>query len=242
MNGLTGRRRVVLTGLLLCVLPNYFLAQSAGSNTQENLFVQGVPSVELSKQTVIDGVALLSQTTNHVAFAIEFPLGKTISVSAPALRKFDASIAGGTLTGSLNTLCNLDSTFSWQGISHTINMFPRALAKDPTYLLSKAIDVLELKGVADVQGAVFAVVDQAPGQKQQIAVLQSGRSLRFSKPWHASFKNISERRSIGLLSKLALRQDGSSPARQIFESSHFMTVFPRKLLTEFRAAAHNYRC
>src|ERR1700730_9705966 len=179
MNGLTGRPRIVWTGLFLCALPGYFHSQSVGTDAQDNLFMQGVPSVDLSNQTVIDGVALLSQTTTHVAFAIEFPLVKTISASAPALRKFDASIAAGTLTGSLNTLCNLDSTFSWQGIGNTVNVFPRALEKDSTYLLSKEIDVLELKGVADVQEAVFAVVDQAPGQKQQIAVLQSGRSLRF---------------------------------------------------------------
>jgi hypothetical protein len=65
--------------------------------------------------------------------------------------------------------------------------------KDSTYLLNKEIDVLEMKGVADAQEAVFAVADQASGQKQQIALLQSGRSLKFAKPWTASFKNISVR-------------------------------------------------
>jgi hypothetical protein len=120
-------------------------------------------------------------------------MAQTISASAPPLRTFDTWIAAGTLTGSLNSLCDLDPTFSWQGIGHTVNVFPRALAKDSSYLFNKEIDDLELKGVADAQEAVFAVVDQAPGQKQQIAVLQSGRSLRFAKPWTASFKNISVR-------------------------------------------------
>jgi hypothetical protein len=54
-------------------LPNYFLSQSVGADVQDNPFMQRVPSVDLSKQTVIDGVALLGQTTTHVAVAIEFP-------------------------------------------------------------------------------------------------------------------------------------------------------------------------
>lgn len=155
--------------------------------------MQRVPSVDLSKQTVIDGVALLSQTTAHVAFAIEFPLGQTISASAPPLRTFDATIAADTLTGALNSLCNLDSTFSWQPIGHTVNVFPSALTKDSSYLFNKEIDSLEIKAVADAQEAIFAVVAQVPVQKQQIAVLQAGPSLRFAKPWTVSYNNISVR-------------------------------------------------
>jgi hypothetical protein len=193
MNGLTSHRRIIWIGLFLCALPNYIRSQSVGVDAQDSLFMQPVPSVKLSSLTVIDGVALLNQTTTDVAFAIEFPLGQTFSAPAPPLRTFDTTIAADTLTGSLNSLCNLDSTFSWQRIGHTVNVFPRALMKDSTYLLNKEIAVLELKGVTDAQEAVFAVADQAPGQKQQIALLQSGRSLRFAKPWTASFKNISVR-------------------------------------------------
>jgi hypothetical protein len=65
--------------------------------------------------------------------------------------------------------------------------------KDSTDLLNKEIAVLELKGVTDAQEAVFAVADRAPGQKQQIALLQSGRPLKFAKPRTVSFKNISVR-------------------------------------------------
>jgi len=108
MNALTGHERVIWIGLILWALPGYFHSQSVGTDAQDNLFKQRVPPIDLSKQTVIDGAALLSQTTTHVAFAIEFPLGKTISDSAPPLRKLDASIVAGTLTESLNSLCNLN--------------------------------------------------------------------------------------------------------------------------------------
>lgn len=193
MNTLSGYRRAIWFGLFVCGLPNYIHSQSVGNDVQDSPFLQPVPSVRLSNQTIIDGVALLNQTTTHVAFAIEFPLGKTISAPAPLFRTFDTTIDADTLTGSLNSLCNLDSTFSWQRIGHTVNVFPRALMKDSTYFLNKEITVLEMKDVVDAQEAVFAVSDQVPGQKEQIAVLQSGRSLRFSKPWTASFKNISAR-------------------------------------------------
>jgi hypothetical protein len=111
MNGLTGHRRVIWIGLFLCALPNYIQSHSVGADVQDNLFMQPVPSFKLSSQTVIDGVALLNQTTSHVAFAVEFPSGPTISASAPSVRTFDATIAADTLTGSRNSLCNLDSTF-----------------------------------------------------------------------------------------------------------------------------------
>jgi hypothetical protein len=128
MNGLTSHRRIIWIGLFLCALPNYIRSHLVGADAQDSLFLQPVPSVKLSSLTVIDGVALLNQTTTHVAFAIEFPLGQTFSAPAPLLRTFDTTIAATTLTGSLNSLCNLDSTFSWQRIGHTPSMcFPERL-------------------------------------------------------------------------------------------------------------------
>jgi hypothetical protein len=71
VNGLTSHRRIIWIGPFLCTLPNYIRSQSVGADAQDSLFMQPVPSVKLSSLTVIDGVALLNQTTTHVAFAID---------------------------------------------------------------------------------------------------------------------------------------------------------------------------
>jgi hypothetical protein len=92
--------------------------------------------------------------------------------------------------------------------------------KDSTYLLNKEIAVLELKGVTDAQEAVFTVANQAPGQKQQIALLQSGRSLKFAKPWTVSFKNITVREAFDRIAE----QFGATSGWQFGGAADFRVI------------------
>jgi hypothetical protein len=160
---------------------------------------QQTPPFQLASQTVIDGAAQLNES-NDLAFAVELPFGKTISVPAPTIQTLIATVGPGTLGDALNRLCILDPTFSWQKIGNTIHLFPRSLMNDPTYLLNRKIEVLDLKDAPDANTALFAAVALLPGRREQIAIMQSGISLTFSHPWTASFKDITVRE---LLDKIA---------------------------------------
>jgi hypothetical protein len=155
-------------------------------------FTLPVGGLQLENQTIVDGIAMLSQSKN-VAYSVELPLGRTIAESAPALRTVTSSIKPGTLTNVLDQLCALDSTFAWKRIANTVHLYPRSLETDQSYLFNKKISVLNLKDVPDAQDAVFKTVAQLEGPKEQIALMQSGVSIIFSHPWTASFNDITVR-------------------------------------------------
>jgi hypothetical protein len=155
-------------------------------------FARQVPSFHLTDQSVIDGVAMLSQFTD-IAFAVEFPLGGTISAPAPTPATVNAMVGPTTLGSALDRLCELDRKFSWRRIGNTAHIFPQAMEQDPTYLFNRKIDLLSFKDEPGAQEAVFHAVAQLAGPKQQIAVLQSGPPLGFSQPWTAKFKDITLR-------------------------------------------------
>jgi hypothetical protein len=195
-------------------------------NTATDPLKQETPPFQLAGQTIIDGAAELNQTSD-LAFAVELPLGKTISAPAPAVPKIVATVGPGTLGDALNRLCSLDTTFSWKRIGNTIHVFPRALINEPTYLLNRKIEVLNFKDATDAQGALFAAVKQLPGPREQIAIMQSGISLSFSRPWTASFKDITVRE---VLDKIA-EQLGRNYGWQFGGATDFRIVtFHHRLL------------
>lgn len=186
--------RVLAALLFLC--SNAYATNSQLPITKtEDPFQQVVPSINLNNQTLIDGLAQLNATTS-AAFSVEFPLGRSINAPAPPLRTLNLTIGSGTLTHMLDELCNVDKTFSWRRIDGTVNVFPRDSAQDKSYLFNQTLATVKYAGAPDAQKAVFQTVAQLTGPKQQIAILQSGISIAFARPWTASFKNITVREAI----------------------------------------------
>ena len=155
-------------------------------------FQQEVAVLSLDGLTLADALARLSQTT-AVAYSVEFPLGKAIDEASPPLKTIVASVGPGQVPAVLNRLCELDTTFTWRRIGTTANLFPRALENDPSYLLNRRVATLNFSDVHDAQSAVFESVRQLSGPREQIAMLESGTSVTFAKPWTATFTDISIR-------------------------------------------------
>jgi len=162
------------------------------SRTLVDPFEMRVAGVQLRDQSIVDGVASLSQSTD-IAFSIEFPLGTTIAAAAPAVKVVTATVPSGTVREVLDRLCGLDSSFTWVRFRNAANLLPRSVADDPTYVLNRKIDLLVLDGVPSAQAAVVEMVGQLPGPREQIAIMQSGAALNFARPWTVQFKNITVR-------------------------------------------------
>jgi len=176
--------------------------------TVQDPMTQAVPSLELNKQTILDGLGKLNQSTSGLGFAVELPLGQTISAKAPALRTFQVVLAPNTLGNALEQLCQLDPTFSWQQIGTEINVFPRGLANDKAYLFNRKLDILEFKNVPDARTAVFQTVAALPPPKEQIAIMQTGAAVNFARPWSASFKEITVREAFDKIAEQIGRNYG----------------------------------
>jgi hypothetical protein len=175
-------------------------------------------SIQLDNQTIVDGIALLSQST-HVPFAVELPLGRSMSEPAPSLQKIKTVLGPMSLRETMDRLCQLDSTFAWKQIGDTANVFPRALENDARYFPNLKISNLTFDASTDAEQAVFTVAAAAHGDNQ-IAVLQTGISINFARPWTASFQNISVREA---LDKIA-RQLGPTYGWQFGGSAEFRVI------------------
>lgn len=221
-------RQVEITILIGCLASTALMgtrlqtaAQAPGtSQTFQDPMKQAAPSLELNKETILDGLGKLNQSTTGIGFAVEVPLGQTISAKAPALRTFQVVLAPNTLGNVLDQLCQLDPTFSWQQIGTEINVFPRALENDKTYLFNRKLDVLEFKDVPDAQAAVFQAVAELPPPKEQIAIMQTGASINFARPWTASFKDITIREAFDKIAQ----QIGSNYGWQFTGAADFRLV------------------
>jgi hypothetical protein len=158
----------------------------------EDGFQQRVGPLTLDGQTIGDALAGLSQDTS-IGFSVEFPLGKRFAEAGPPLRTIVAHVGPGSIHEILDRLCELDPTFTWKRMGNTANIFPTALESDPNYVLNRRVAVLTFKNVRDAQEAVFEAVDQLSGPKEQIAMLGTGTSATFARPWTATFRDVTIR-------------------------------------------------
>lgn len=161
----------------------------------KDLLQERVAGFTLKDETIIDGIAKLSQITN-VSFSVEFELGSTISKPAPEVKKVETTLGEVSISEALDRLCAIDDTFTWIRIGNHVNLVPRRLLSNNSYFLNRKIKVLTFVKTPDAQKAVFQAVDQLPPPKEQVAMMESGTSLAFAEPWTATFKNITVREAI----------------------------------------------
>ena len=185
-----------------------------------------VGRIELSEQSAIDGIAVLSRRAN-LRVAVEFPLGVSIARPAPTLRLFNATIEAGTVAQMLDKLCSLDATFTWFRLGNVLHVLPRAVAQDPNYVFNRRVDDLSFQGVNEASDAVMKMVDQLPGPREQLAVMQVGVSLNFSQPWKARLRNMTVREVVDQIAQ----QVGRSYGWQLSGAQDFrIVVFQEGLL------------
>ncbi len=173
------------------------LLSKIGVSQQSNIkpndpFQEHVAGIELKEQSVIDGIAMLSHAGNF-AVSVEYPLGKTISEPAPQLKIVTATIGPGTVAEVLDKLCALDTTFIWTKDGNMLNVLPRNLAHEPGYLLNRTVGEVAFQDIQTANDTVMKLVDQLPGPREQVAVLQVGPPLNFAQTWTITLKNITVR-------------------------------------------------
>jgi hypothetical protein len=203
---------ILLTGLL-ATFSSLALAQSLDP------FQQHIDGVELKDQNVVDGIAMLTKTA-ALPVSVEFPLGAAISGAAPPLETFSARIEPGTVSEVLDRLCVLDPTFTWIRDGNRLNVLPRILANDPTYVLNKTIEHVKFEGERQASDAIMKMVEQLPGPREQLAVLQAGMSLSFPQPWSTTIRNTSIRQVINQIAQ----QLGSSYGWQFSGAQDFRVI------------------
>lgn len=95
----------------------------------------------------------------------------------------------------IEALCDSDGRYTWSEAGASVNVYPRAIKDDPSYLFNLRIGHIELTAVPDPDQALTPLSKLFPDQ--QIGYFGPGLGNNaYSEPWNATFDNITVRQFI----------------------------------------------
>jgi hypothetical protein len=113
---------------------------------------------------------------------------------------FSLHLRGKTVREVLDTLCSSDARYTWSEDGATIDIYPRATADDPPYLLNLWIDKLVVSGVPDPDQALTPLSKRFPGQ--QVGYFGSGLGDNtYAAPWTVVFEGLTVRQFISRIAE-----------------------------------------
>ena len=177
-------------------------AQQPGSEEgQDARFLEvRIPEFEVHNQTLVDGVWKLARGPAPFGFGFEKLLKHRLSdpdVPDPrlSLRLIDKSVRQ-----ILDALCQEDSRYTWSIDDAMVDLFPRAVINDGSYLLNRKLARFELRNATDVQNGLLAIVQQLPPPAEQIAEAQVGGGNPYPpEPWTVTFEDLTVRQVVNRL-------------------------------------------
>lgn len=189
-----------LARLLLLTAGSLILSTATAAqepNSDKDPFDQQLSRVELNDENIFDAIARLNQETN-IAISIEGILPAEGTVENP---KFRAKIEGVTVSEVLSWLCKLDARYSWTRDGNMANIFPSAMRGDPKYFFNRRLPELNFQNIRQADDAAIIIVDQLGDPSEHLYFLAVGGTQSFSKPWTATFHDITVREGLNRIAK-----------------------------------------
>lgn len=175
------------------------LTQSAGRRQQvpvKTLLEILIDHFDLSNGTILDGIYKLSEERLRVNFGFEEILKNKLADTELTYPRITVKLDNKSVQEILDALCHADTRYSWSADGGTINVYPRATESDRTYLLNRRLSRFQLQNVTDITEALLAIAQQLPPPFEQVAHAQIGGDTTYpSKPWTASFDNLTFRQA-----------------------------------------------
>ena len=90
--------------------------------------------------------------------------------------------------------------FTWSMDGTTVNVFPRVIINDDSYLLNRKLERYDLKNATDVDKGLFAMARELPPPFEQIAHAQAGGGDPYPpEPWTVTYYNLTVRQVVNRL-------------------------------------------
>ncbi len=148
----------VRIGVLLLLTVTALCARDSQMEPGPTALASRVPSFHLKHATVFDGVAELTTIQSDLSFSFEEPL-KAKSTDPPIPQAFfDLTLENKTIGEILDALCGKDMTYTWSRDGIMVNVFPRLVLSDNSYLLNRQVLPFQMQGATQAEQAVFAIV------------------------------------------------------------------------------------
>jgi len=195
-----------LAFLSLALLPVAFGQASQNTQRGEGLAKSAlearVARFDVTDAVIRDGISELSlQNVEGLHLGFEEIIGERIQ-DDPRVQgsHFSLHLQGKTVREILDTLCSSDARYTWSEDGATLNVYPRATADAPSYLLNLWIDKLVVSGVPDPDQALTPLSKRFP--EQQVGYF--GPSLgdnSYTQPWTVVFERLTVRQFISRIAE-----------------------------------------
>jgi hypothetical protein len=177
--------------LLFTILSSIAMGQS---NLVDSVLELRVPHFELANQSLFDGLSRLSGEPIALHLGFEEVLKQRDSDAAEREPRFSMKLENVSVRDILDGLCNRDARYKWSLDGSTINVYPRAVESDPSYLLNLRVASVDLKNVTDSYAALTPIARRLP--TEQIGYRHLGAGVQYSSPWSVSFENLTVRQLV----------------------------------------------
>lgn len=168
---------------------------------KESLLDTMIPAFELENQALLDGIWKLARGPAPFGFGFEKVLKQKSSDPDSAEPRISVLLREKSVREVLDALCQADGRYVWSVDGSTINLFPKAVADDPTYLFNRKVVRYMLKDVTDIQDGLLAIIRQLPPPEEQVAIAQvgGGGDPYPPEPWSLTLDNRSVREVVNRL-------------------------------------------
>lgn len=199
-----GIKRIVLASTVLLTM---FAAgvgraqQPASPTVPKDAFLGArVPEFRLHNQTLLDALWQLARGPAPFGFGFEHVLQRTLKGPPVPKRLLTLHLEHATVRQILDALCRADPRFTWSTDGATVDVYPRDVVGDPSYLLNRRIPIFALRDARRVEDGLFAIPRQLPPPTEQVAVSQVGGSDPYPPtPWNLTLKDVTVRQVVNRL-------------------------------------------
>ena len=114
--------------------------------------------------------------------------------------RFSLHLAGKTVRELLDELCKSDARYAWSEDEATINVYPRVVVGEPSYLLDLWIEKLMVNRFPDPDQALVPLSRRFPEQQVGYAGPGLGDNT-YAEPWTATFDHLTVRQFVNRIAE-----------------------------------------
>ena len=195
----------VLLGAMLSGIfgARYSAQQSETASTQKDKLLEAkVHEFKLNNETLLDGLWQLARLPVPFGFGFEGVLKGSSADPETQDPRFTLDLKDQSAREILDALCRADSRYMWLMDGATVNVFPKNVLRDSSYLLNRKLDTFELRNATDVDDGLLGITRQLPPPTEQVAHMQfSGDDSYPPKPWTVTYHNLTVREVVNRLAE-----------------------------------------
>jgi hypothetical protein len=156
---------------------------------------QKVAEFELKDSTLKDGIAeLSSKPIGGLHLGIEEILREKMSDPEDRSVQSSMHLENETVRKILDALCRFDSRYTWSTDGSSINIYPRAIVGNRSYLLNLQLQQITLTDISYPDEVFLPLHREFP--KEHLGYIQTGGDTSYLQPWTVILEHLTVRELI----------------------------------------------